>query len=150
MRRCEPHTQVPQCTQIRDATQTFHLRPIQGGVGAPRVRRSRTRCRPHLRTVNVPRPLLYPLPRLRGGFPRSLQTQSLRRSLSSDCPLPCRHRRPWPRCSVRRTSKGVVPLPNTESEVLYKLEIRTAFYQHAHFIPIVSVGKERRTLVGPW
>ena len=23
-------------------------------------------------------------------------------------------------------------------------------YQHAHFIPIVVVGKERRTLIGPW
>ena len=26
----------------------------------------------------------------------------------------------------------------------------TAFYQHAHFIPTVGVGKERRTLLGPW
>ena len=25
-----------------------------------------------------------------------------------------------------------------------------AFYQHAHFISIVGVGKERRTLIGPW
>ena len=25
-----------------------------------------------------------------------------------------------------------------------------AFFQHAHFIPIVGVGKERRILIGPW
>ena len=24
------------------------------------------------------------------------------------------------------------------------------YFQHAHFIPIVGVGKERRTLIGPW
>ena len=24
------------------------------------------------------------------------------------------------------------------------------YCQHAHFIPIVGVGKERRTLIGPW
>ena len=24
------------------------------------------------------------------------------------------------------------------------------FYQHAHFIPIVGMGKERRVLIGPW
>ena len=23
-------------------------------------------------------------------------------------------------------------------------------FQHAHFIPIVGAGKERRTLIGPW
>ena len=28
------------------------------------------------------------------------------------------------------------------------IDIR-AFYQHVHFIPMVSVGKERRTLFGP-
>ena len=115
--------------------------PIQGGVGAPLVRRPRTRCRPHLRLVNVPRPLRYPLPRRRGGFPRSLQTQSLGRSLSSDCSLPCRHRRPRPRCSVRRTSKRVGPLLNSDSEVLDKLEIRTIqelkvrqSYRHSKFL----------------
>ena len=24
------------------------------------------------------------------------------------------------------------------------------YFQHAHFIPIVGVGKERRILIGPW
>ena len=24
------------------------------------------------------------------------------------------------------------------------------YFQHAHFMPIVSVGKKRRTLIGPW
>ena len=24
------------------------------------------------------------------------------------------------------------------------------FFQHAHFIPIVGVGKKRRILIGPW
>ena len=24
------------------------------------------------------------------------------------------------------------------------------FFQHAHFIPLVGVGKERRILIGPW
>ena len=27
---------------------------------------------------------------------------------------------------------------------------RYRFFQHVHFIPIVGVGKERRTLIGPW
>ena len=26
----------------------------------------------------------------------------------------------------------------------------STFYQHVPFIPIVGVGKERRTLIGPW
>ena len=25
-----------------------------------------------------------------------------------------------------------------------------SYFQHAHFVPIVGVGKERRTLIGPW
>ena len=36
--------------------------------------------------------------------------------------------------------------------LLYYLVYSTshsAFYQHAHFITIVGVGKERRTLIGP-
>ena len=27
---------------------------------------------------------------------------------------------------------------------------QVCFYQHAHFIPIVGVGKDRRTLIGSW
>ena len=25
-----------------------------------------------------------------------------------------------------------------------------SYFQHVHFIPVVGVGKERRTLIGPW
>ena len=28
--------------------------------------------------------------------------------------------------------------------------VQYSFYQHAHFIQLVRVGKERRTLIGPW
>ena len=38
--------------------------------------------------------------------------------------------------------------PQIPPELLFFL--REAVYQHAHFIPIVGVGKERRTFIGPW
>ena len=38
---------------------------------------------------------------------------------------------------------------NLTLEVKGKSKSVTAFYQYAHFIPIVGVGKERRTLIRP-
>ena len=31
-----------------------------------------------------------------------------------------------------------------------RFDIVVRCYQHVHFIPIVGVGKEKRTLIGPW
>ena len=33
---------------------------------------------------------------------------------------------------------------------LFLLKSNMPFYQHDHSIPIVGMGKERRTLIGPW
>ena len=41
-------------------------------------------------------------------------------------------------------ARRITATSTSKSEYVY------AFYQHAHFIPIVGVGKERRTLIGPW
>ena len=40
--------------------------------------------------------------------------------------------------------------PRRYCKVLEKNDRLLLYFQHAHFIPIVGVGKERRTLIGPW
>ena len=38
-----------------------------------------------------------------------------------------------------------------EAELDSKFEsIHCLYFQHTHFIPLVGVGEERRTLIGPW
>ena len=56
--------------------------------------------------------------------------------------------------SIFSTGAAMVQKVSTVTKVLLPIEIQladTAFYQHdAHFMPMVGVGKERCTLIGPW
>ena len=61
----------------------------------------------------------------------------------------------WENAAQKITAHKCVHFCAREDPKIYMLTFSNGryyslYFQHAHFIPMVGVGKERRTLIGPW
>ena len=99
------------------------------------------------------------LPQQKKPFTPSLQTSPVHRYLSSSIgtlrSTSLDHSASIamlaPMASEQRSNRNSLTALSAPSPTLVEQHsLLFRFYQHAHFIPIVGVGKDKRTLVGPW